>query len=84
MDVREHDADISALLEDADGVIGAACSIDTEARLLDNVDGVRPDEEIVLDDEHVRSSDVMKMFHDALTSLKENGSNAAPIWFKFP
>jgi hypothetical protein len=24
------------------------------------------------------------MFHDALTSLKENGSNAAPIWLKFP
>jgi hypothetical protein len=84
MDVRKYEADVSALLEDSNGVIGAACRIDTEARFLDNVDGVRPDEEIVLHHEHVRLSDVMKMSHEALTSLKENGSNMAPSWLKFP
>jgi len=84
MNVRKHDADISTLLENADRFIGATRRIDAEARLLDDVDGVRPDEEIVLDYEHVRLSDVMKVSHDALTSLKGNGSNVAPIWLKFP
>ena len=51
VDIGEDNPDVVRDFEDCDGLVGVARLEDVEARIFDDVEGVQPQQRLVLDDE---------------------------------